>query len=627
MSLRLFEKLCVVAEALLFAGGTPRGAVPFPEPTPMQNFVRFLNELRPYWRVMIIMVALALLTAALSFPQPLILRYLTDSLSDKALRAHPFVPLARVFGLFVALATASAFVSYWLAYTVTYLGQRFKLDMRRKLYSHIQSLSLGYFEKASAGKLMSSITNDVASLDQLIGGSFVTVLQDVVLLCGSLCFLLYLNWRLALAALAVYPLYVLNYKTFVARIKATSHEVREQREVLYGDLQEKLAGVQVVRSYARERAEVRNFAGETRNLLGLNVRMTALSTAMVGLSEFIASGCGTALLLWYGGRLVMQGQLSAGSLVAFFGYVGGYVYQPTQRLIQLNDQLARVNTALWRIFTTLDTQPTVSDKPGAIPLPTVRGDVTYEDVWFGYEPDNPVIKGISLDVKAGQMIAFVGQSGSGKTTLINLLQRHYDVGTGRITIDGHDLRDIELRSLRRQVGVVIQETLLFNDTIRENIRYGKLDATNAQVEEAARAANIAHVIEAQPRGYDTKIGEDGTKLSGGEKQRIAIARAILSDPRILILDEATSSLDSETESLIQEALDRLMSGRTSFVIAHRLSTIVKADMIVVMEKGHVLEAGSHHDLLMRDGTYAGLYNQQFKVALEGHADAPSPSHS
>lgn len=593
----------------------------------MQNFVRFLKELRSYWRVMIIMVALALLTAGLSFPQPLILRYLTDSLSDKALRAHPFVPLARVFGLFVALATASAFVSYWLAYTVTYLGQRFKLDMRRKLYAHIQSLSLGYFEKASAGKLMSSITNDVASLDQLIGGSFVTVLQDVVLLCGSLCFLLYLNWRLALTALAVYPLYVLNYKTFVARIKATSHEVREQREVLYGDLQEKLAGVQVVRSYARERAEVRNFAGETRNLLGLNVRMTALSTAMVGLSEFIASGCGTALLLWYGGRLVMLGQLSAGSLVAFFGYVGGYVYQPTQRLIQLNDQLARVNTALWRIFTTLDTQPTVRDKPGATPLPTVRGDVAYEDVWFGYEPDHPVIKGISLDVKAGQMIAFVGQSGSGKTTLINLLQRHYDVGTGRITIDGHDLRDIELRSLRRQVGVVIQETLLFNDTIRENIRYGKLDATNAQVEEAARAANIAHVIEAQPRGYDTKIGEDGTKLSGGEKQRIAIARAILSDPRILILDEATSSLDSETESLIQEALDRLMAGRTSFVIAHRLSTIVKADKIVVMEKGHVLEAGSHHDLLMRNGTYAGLYNQQFKVALEGHADAPSPSHS
>ena len=587
----------------------------------MQNFTRFLKELRPYWRVMGIVVVLTLLTSALAIPPPLILRYLTDSLSDKAVRAHLEVPLIRVFLLYVAISTASSFVGYWLTYTITYLGQRFKYDMRRKLYAHIQSLSLGFFEKASTGKLMSNITNDVASLDQLIGGSFVTVLQDVVTLVAVMGGLLYLNWKLALVALAVYPLYVLNYKAFIGRIKSTSHEVREQREVLYGDLQEKLAGVQVVRSYARERAEVRHFAGETRNLLGLNVRMTALSTALVGLSEFIASGCGTALMLWYGGRLVMRGEMSAGSLIAFYGYMGGYVYQPTQRLIQLNDQIARVNTALWRIFANLDTKPNVEDKPDAIPLPTLRGDVRYEHIWFGYDAEHPVLKGIDLDVKAGQMIALVGQSGSGKTTMINLLQRNYDVQEGRITVDGHDVRDVELKSLRRQVGVVIQETLLFNTTIRENLRYGKLDATDAEVEEAARAANIAHVIEALPRGYDTKIGEDGTKLSGGEKQRIAIARAILSDPRILILDEATSSLDSETEALIQEALDRLMTGRTSFVIAHRLSTIVKADKIVVMEKGEILEAGSHHDLLALNGTYAGLYNQQFKVALEGHADS------
>jgi len=419
-------------------------------------------------------------------------------------------------------------------------------------------------------------------------------------------------------ALSVYPIYIANYLIFIGRIKQTSYEVREQREIIYGDLQEKLAGVQVVKSYARERYEVRQFAGETRNLLHLNLRASVLSTALWTLAEFIGA-IGTALLIWYGGKLVIEGKLTPGSLIAFYGYIGGYLYQPTLRMIQLNDQIARTNAALWRIFRTLDTKPNVTDKPNAIPLPPIRGDVRYENVWFEYEPGQPVIKGVNLDVKAGEVVALVGPSGSGKTTMVNLLQRHYDVTDGRITIDGYDLRDVQLKSLRRQIGVVIQETMLFNTTIRENIRYGKLDATDEEVEAAARAANIAHVIEAMPRGYDTRLGEDGVKLSGGEKQRIAIARALLADPRILILDEATSALDSETEALIQEALERLMKGRTCFVIAHRLSTIVKADKIVVMEKGVIREMGNHNELLALGGIYASLFHQQFKVALESGA--------
>lgn len=587
----------------------------------MQNFIRFLKEVRGHWRLIAMIVLLTLCTAALSPAPPLVLRYLTDHLSEKAFRRHLPVNLLGVFLVTVGIAAAAAFVSYWLNYAITLLGQRFKYDMRRKLYAHIQTLSLGFFEKSQTGKLMSNITNDVASLDQLLGGGFVTSVQDSVTLVGVLGYLLYLNWRLALIGLIVYPIYILNYLVFIGRIKQTSHDVREQREVIYGDLQEKLAGVQVVKSYAKERYEVRSFVGETRNLLTLNVRAGALSTALWTLAEFIGA-IGTALLIWYGGLLVMAGQLSPGSLIAFYGFIGGYVYQPTLRLIQLNDQIARTNTALWRIFATLDTKPNIVDRPDALPLPTIQGNVHYEDVWFEYEPGNPVIKGVDLEVKAGQMIALVGRSGSGKTTMVNLLQRHYDVTGGRITVDGHDLRDVQLPSLRRQVGVVIQETVLFNTTIRENLRYGKLDATDEEIDAAARAANIAHVIHAMPRGYDTRLGEDGVKLSGGEKQRIAIARAILSDPRILILDEATSSLDSETEALIQEALDRLMAGRTSFVIAHRLSTIIKADKIVVMEKGVIREAGTHAELLAHGGIYAGLYNQQFKVALEGHADAP-----
>ena len=586
----------------------------------MQNFVRFLKEIRQYWRLLFLIAFLTLCTAALSPWPPIIIKYLTDTLSDAGLRQHLPVNLAMVFFAGVGLATASAIFGFCLQYSITLLSQKFKLDMRRNLYAHMQSLSLGFFEKAQIGKLMSNITNDVAALDQLIGGSFVTVVQDCVTLLGVIVYLFLLNWQLALVVLAVYPVYILNYLVFIGRIKQTSHEAREQRDVMYGDLQEKLAGVQVVKSYAKERFEVRQFVGETRSIMGLNVRLGTLSTALWTVAEFIGA-IGTALLLWFGGRLVIQGHMSPGSLMAFYGFIGGYLYGPTLRLIQINDQLARTNSALWRIFATLDTKPAVIDKPNAGPLPPIRGDVHYQNVWFEYEPGQPVIKGVDLQVKAGQMIAFVGPSGSGKTTMVNLLQRHYDVTSGALTIDGHDLRDIQLKSVRQQVGVVIQETILFNTTLRENIRYGRLDATDAEVEGAARAANIAHVIEAQPNGYDTKIGEDGTKLSAGEKQRVAIARALLSDPRILILDEATSSLDSETESLIQEALDRLMANRTSFVIAHRLSTIVKADKIVVMEQGAIREAGSHAELLRLNGLYAALYNQQFAVALEESAES------
>ena len=584
----------------------------------MQNLLRFVKELRAYWRIMVLVAILTLINAALSLPFPKVVQYLTDHLSNTALQAREPVNLPAVFGIVVGVALVSAIVGFYLSLCLTFLGQRFKLDMRRKLYAHMQSLSLGFFEKSQTGKLMSNITNDVAALDQLIGGSFVTIVQDSVTLIAVLLYLFSQNWQLALVSLIVYPIYILNYLAFIGKIKFTHHEMREQRDMMYGDLQEKLAGVQVVKSYAKERFEVRQFIGETRGIMDLNVRIGAMSTGLWTIAELIGA-VGTALLIWYGGRQVIMGYMTAGALMAFYGYISGYLYGPTLRLIQINDQIARANAALWRIFKTLDTKPNVNDAPNAVTMPTIQGNVHYDNIWFEYEPGQPVIKGVNLEAKAGQMVAFVGQSGSGKTTLVNLLQRHYDVTKGKITIDGYDLRDVTLQTLRQQVGVVIQETILFNTTLRENIRYGKLDATDDEIAEAAKAANIHHVIEALPKGYDTKIGEDGTKLSVGEKQRIAIARALLADPRILILDEATSSLDSETEALIQEALDRLMAGRTCFVIAHRLSTIVKADKIVVMEKGNIQEQGSHAELLEQGGVYAGLYTQQFKVALDEQA--------
>ncbi len=577
----------------------------------MRNVRRLFREMRSYWKILLLIGVLTVMSAALGLPGPLIVKYLVDHFVSR----QP-INLAGVFLLFVGIALSSGLVSFALTLTVTYLGQRFKYDIRRKLYSHMQTLSLAFFEKSQTGKLMSNITNDVATLDQLISGGFVTLISDSVTLAAVVFIVFHMDWKLALVALSVYPFYVINYLLHIGKIKSTADDIREERDVMLGDLQEKLAGALVVKSYAKERSEVLQFAGQTRNLLHLNVRQSLLGTRLWTLAEFIGSGCGTALIMWFGGREVLRGEITPGALVAFLSFITGYLYGPTLRLIQLNEAIARTNAALNRIFATLDTQPNIEDFGAAKELPPIRGSVCYEDVWFEYEPNHPVIKGVNLNVEPGQMVAFVGQSGSGKTTMINLLARHYDVKRGAIKVDGFDLREVTLDSLRRQVGVVIQETVLFNTTIRENIRYGRLDATDGQIETAAAAANIAHVIESLPMGYDTRIGEDGIKLSGGEKQRIAIARAILSDPRILILDEATSSLDSETETLIQEALEHLMKGRTSFVIAHRLSTIVMADVIVVMEHGVIKESGSHQELLVKEGIYAGLYSQQFKSVLD-----------
>jgi subfamily B ATP-binding cassette protein MsbA len=406
------------------------------------------------------------------------------------------------------------------------------------------------------------------------------------------------------------------------KLSDNAAKISELRGVIYSDLQEKLAGVQVVKSYAQERSEIRAYTALNRDNLNLNVKQSRYGTALWARAEFI-SAIGTAIILCGGGAAVINNNVGigdqkfgVGELVAFLIYVTNYLYAPTVRLIQLNDQIARTQAGLNRIFKLLDTEPAVVSTPGVKDLPPINGYIDYNDVWFSYEPEQYVLKNINLHIKPGQMIAFVGGSGSGKTTMINLLSRHYDVTRGSLTLDGHDVREVSLSSLREQIAVVLQESVLFHTTIMENLRYGKLSATDDEVREAARAANLHHVIESFPEGYETKIGEEGIKLSVGEKQRMAIARAILADPRILVLDEATSSLDSETEALIQDALDTLMRGRTSFVIAHRLSTIVKADQIVVMEKGVIKEVGNHAELLNHGGIYARLYAEQFRVELE-----------
>jgi subfamily B ATP-binding cassette protein MsbA len=558
---------------------------------------------------------LTVANALLSLQIPRIIGGLFNQLEPEVAKINP-PNLPLVFGLILGVSLVSGIVGYFLSVTVTALGQLFMLNTRRKLFSHLQSLSQGFFEKAQVGKIVATIVNDVGQVNQLITGGFVTVLADGVTLIGVLVIIfVYKDWRLAALALSVYPIYIINYWMMKNRLGENASKISELRGVIYSDLQEKLAGVQVVKSYAQERSEVRQYTSLNRDNLNLNVRQNAMGTALWVRAEVIGA-IGTAIILYFGGRAVIDGGLKQGDLVEFLMLATAYLYGPTVRLIQLNDQIARTQAGLRRIFELLDTEPAVKNNPDAPPMPPIEGRIRYEDVWFAYEPEQYVLKGIHLTIEPGQMIAFVGGSGSGKTTMINLLSRHYDVVQGQITIDGYDLREVNLQSLRQQIGVVLQESILFHTTIKENLRYGKLDATDEEIIEAARAANLHHVIEALPLGYETKIGEEGVKLSVGEKQRLAIARALLADPRILVLDEATSSLDSETEALIQDALDTLMKGRTSFVIAHRLSTIVKADQIVVMEKGVIKEVGSHAQLLEEGGIYARLYAEQFRAELE-----------
>ena len=585
-----------------------RGADERRSPSAMR---RLFRELRPFRGLAASCAAMTILQSAFGFIPPLILGDIVNRL-QRGEPVNALVYLAYVIGF----AIVQGFLGYALGVGTSLLGQRFLLAMRERLYRHMQSLPLAYFEKNQTGKLVSYVINDAGTVNNLITGNLNTFISGAVQLVIVVVALFMINWEMALLALSPVPFYIVNFRRFLIPLQNTSDDIRARRDTMFGVMQERLAGVQVVKSFGQERRESRGFMGITRGLMGLNVKQGALGGGLWTSADALC-GIGQGLVLWYGGLLCLRGEIGAGTLVMFLMYSVTYVYGPIIQFLVALDPIARAQAALNRIFRTMDIDNSVDDKPDALPISSIHGDVRFEHVWFEYEQDQPVIKGLSLDVQAGEMVALIGFSGSGKTTLTSLLMRHYDPQAGRITIDGNDLRDLNLLSYRSKVGVVAQESILFNTTLMENIRYGRMDATDDEVVDAARAANIHIAIMELPDAYNTKIGEDGVKLSVGEKQRIAIARALLADPAILILDEATSSLDSQTEAQLQDALDNLLHGRTSFVVAHRLSTIVKADKIVVMERGEIAEMGTHAELLAKRGIYAGLYHKQFSVALAG----------
>jgi ABC-type multidrug transport system fused ATPase/permease subunit len=495
-------------------------------------------------------------------------------------------------------------------------GHRVMMDLRTDLYRHIHGLSHSFFQEKQSGGIVSRLTADIALAQNFVGSAMTNIWMDLVTCAVYVYVLASMDGPLTWAALSVFPFYIGSMRWFGKRSKSTSLEVQEAMEAFSGDVQERIAGFQLIKAFVAERREGLSFFRRSRKLLALtldNAHITNLSNSVVQwLTQMATLG-----LVWYGGRRLMLGTISVGTVVAFILLVRE-LYFPINRISEMNTVLHNSLAAIDRIFEVFDLEPLVKNRPGALPVRDVKGRVTFEHVSFGYQPSAPVLHALNIDIRPGEMVALVGPSGAGKSSFAQLVPRFYDPQSGRVLLDGVDLRDLELRELRAHIGSVAQENLLFSGTVLENILYGRPRASREAVERAARSAHAAEFIERLPEGYDTLIGERGAKLSGGQKQRLALARVFLADPRVLILDEATSALDSESEQLIQRSLSELMKGRTSIVIAHRLSTIFAADRIIVLNEGRIVQIGSHAQLAGEDGLYRRLYEAQ---RLSGKNDA------
>lgn len=567
----------------------------------MTDYARLLHYVVPYWRRGIAAIIAMILGALTTLAVPWIIR----NIIDEVLAAKNLVALNWIaFGILVLFFLRGVF-SYLQGYLMSYIANRVIIDIRNEVYARVQRLSLRFFDTRKTGSLMSRLTNDIGALQTAIVDNFVNIVKESVILIGSLVGMVILHWRLTLLCIIIVPLVSITIKYFGRKLKKSGHMMQERIADVTSHLQETIGGIRVVKSFFREDYEIARFRQINQASFGAAMKAARQSSQLSPVIEFIAAIAVTAII-WYGGWSVIDGELTAGELIAFLIYAINLA-NPVRRLSALYGDIQRSMAAGERVFALLDETPDIREKADAIALPVLRGEVVFDAVHFRYEPSKEVLSGISFHAEPGQKIALVGPSGSGKSTIANLIPRFYDVTAGAIRIDGHDVRDVTLASLREQIGIVPQDTALFNTTIEENIRYGRLDATAEEVAAAVRAANAEEFVRQLPQGLQTPIGDRGLVLSGGQRQRIAIARALLKDPRILILDEATSALDTESEQLVQAALERLMIGRTAFIIAHRLTTIQDADHILVIDRGRIVESGTHQSLLALHGMYYNLY--------------------
>ena len=570
----------------------------------MNLYRRLLQFVQPYWaRLVGAMVCMLFVSAATSGSAYLVKPVLDEIFFKKDLDGLRLLPLA-IVGLFVL----KGIFDYGQAYLMSFVGQRIIADLREKTYNHLQSLSLSFFTRHPTGVLMSRVTNDVSLVQGAVTDALTGLLKDLFTIIGLVAVVFYQDWKLAIVAIVVFPVAIYPIVKFGRKLRSYSARSQTTMGDLSTILMETISGNRIVKAFNMEDYERERFAGENQRLFGIMMKSVRVRAISHPLMETLG-GLGIGIIVFYGGYNVIKGVATPGT---FFSFLAALLmlYEPVKRLSAVNNAIQQGLAAASRIFEVLDAVPEIRNKTGAKVLSSVSRGIEYENVSFKYEEDW-VLKNINLRIEAGEMVAFVGASGGGKTTLVNLLPRFYDVSSGRIAIDGWDIRDVTLESLRAMVGIVTQQTILFNDTVRNNIAYGKITQPFGAIVRAAEAAYAHGFIQNLPQGYDTVIGEQGVKLSGGERQRISIARALLKNAPILILDEATSSLDSESEVEVQKALEFLMQGRTTLIIAHRLSTIRRADRIVAISNGVIVEEGTHEHLLERDGEYRRLYLLQF----------------